>query len=353
MLYPLKYLSVLGFTTLLSVTSAAQAENTVKSQPEDGRSTFQASQDAMEASSQQLARGIALALGDPEVRLLVREAMQASPWNEHKLVLQQFVRTKPGRKLVEAASAALDLTPQALSLKVASLPNLDFYMAYREHRTTWQTSPEVLVGATFDSRAPALQAFDVYGGSQVLLLEDGIPDTPLIVLHPAEPKFRRAPASLSTSDLIESPQERPNKKRAIAASAGPGYYLYHYNIQEGDGWNGGDCEMEFRSWFRDANGLQTNFSTWATSGVQEDLGYTPVPDIFLNNTFGSLTFVLEVWEMDGGSGSLNGNDFYGSRDYYLAPGTSSGHLPFFENVRQPYDSTAGHDRSAWIGVLRR
>lgn len=350
--YTPKYLSVLGLTTLLFVASTVQAENTGKLlQSGDGKPIFQASSDAMESSTQQLARGLALALGDPEIRVLVREAMQASPWREHKLVLQQFARTESGQKLIEAASVALELTPKALSLKVASLPELDFYMAFREHRTTWPTSSEVLVGATFDSHAPALQAFDISGDAHELLLENGIPDTALIVLHPAEPKYRRALASLPANDLIESPQERPSRERAIAANAGPGYYLYHYNIQEGDGWNGGECEMEFRSWFRDANGNQLNFSRWAAN-AHEDWGYDV--DVFLNNlTFGSGIFVLELWEMDGGSGSLNGNDFYGSREYSIAPGSSAPVLEFFENRRLPYEPVAGADRSAWIGILRR
>src|SRR5438093_10659956 len=68
----------------------------------------------IEQATQNVARGIALALSDREMRLAVRDAMRASPYVEHKLVLQEFLATGSGSKLLVATAARMGMTASNL-----------------------------------------------------------------------------------------------------------------------------------------------------------------------------------------------------------------------------------------------
>lgn len=104
-------------------------------------------------AEQQVARALALALREPRLRASVRDAMRASPFTEHKLVLHEYAATESGQALVAAGAAALRIDVSALHGMIAALPPLDFYAPFREHRRQWTGSANLAVVATTDTDA--------------------------------------------------------------------------------------------------------------------------------------------------------------------------------------------------------
>lgn len=336
---------------LLAPAIAARAERierpNASARTERAEAARRQALEALMIEAQPLAQGIALALADSELRGEVRDAMRDSRWHEHKLVLQDFVKTPAGERLAAAVATALGEAPEAIAARLAALPRLDFYLPFQDHRTTWRGTPEVLVAAAFVEDAPAIAAYDVTGSPLTLRAEDGVPTSPLIVLHPAEPKRPRRDAA-ARGELVQEPSglSEPGLERSSAASTTPGYYLYHYNIQAGDGW-GGALEIQFRTYYRTSaiNWVPYQFRSVGVIAT-EDQGYDYL--LFLNDlpapsTPSTAFFTLEIWEMDGG---LNGSaDDYGTGFY---PPT-----PLNQIVSYYKATTFGSERSAYIGMTRR
>lgn len=290
------------------------------------------------ATAEPMARAIALALGEREVRRNLRDALRDSAHHEHKLVLQDFVRTAAGRQWAAAVARAGEQSPGQLRARLRALPALDLYFPFREHRTTWKATSELLVAAVFVEDQPEIVAYDVNGGVHTLRLADGVPASPLLLLQAAEPKRPRQDLATARRELVEDP-DAPRLEAAPAAS-GQGWYLYHYNIQVGDGWLG-DSEIQFRTFYEDL--YPHPRYQWAIlyrDNVVEDRGYNV--NLFLNgppgpevpNPFTGM-FGMELWELDGG---LNGgDDYYGFSQWQLyTPGYIT---EFYIGVR-----------TAWVGV---
>lgn len=149
-----------------------------------------------ESVQRQVARALAGAMARPDVRVHVRNAMRRSLVTEHKLVLQEYLRTPSGEHVVRAAAASARMSPEGFSSLVASMPPMDFYAPFREHRISWRASADVVVGATMDVDHPLLSAYTTTGVGVTLDARDGVPGQHLLILHPAEWK-----------GLRENPQE--------------------------------------------------------------------------------------------------------------------------------------------------
>ncbi|HST62848.1 MAG TPA: hypothetical protein VLK84_29345 [Longimicrobium sp.] len=98
-----------------------------------------------DANVASLSHAIALALGDAGIREQVRNDMRDSRYSLHKLVLQEYVSTPGGQRLLAAAATAAAVSPDALAQRIAALPPLDFYVLLREHRMSWQGEAGVAV----------------------------------------------------------------------------------------------------------------------------------------------------------------------------------------------------------------
>jgi hypothetical protein len=160
-----------------------------------------------EAVAREVARGIALALASPEVRASVRDAMRASPWDDHKLSLREFVGTPAGRALVAAAARARGVTPEVVESEIAGLPPLDFYMPVREHRRTWEGDANLTVVAAFEGEGDA-PGYTPDG--RVLSVSrrsaDGLPS--ILFIQPAEWKgLRVRPQANVPGRVIEEPND--------------------------------------------------------------------------------------------------------------------------------------------------
>lgn len=136
-------------------------------------------------------RAIALALGDRAIRELVRDDMRASLWTEHKLVLQDYVQTPQGRRLIEVAASRAALDVAVLDAAILSLPRLDFYVPSRAQRLAWRGTPNIVVSSNLSPTTPVFDGFTANGSTvrydpQALSARHAH-----FLLEPAERKGRR------------------------------------------------------------------------------------------------------------------------------------------------------------------
>jgi hypothetical protein len=299
---------------------------------------------ATPSDAQAVAQAVALAMRHPSIRRQVQRAMRGSRFNEHKLVLQDLVKTPEGENLFSAATKS----------SIANLPTLDFYLPFKTQRQTWKPARDVYVALTFDPDAPTITAYGTNGQTLTLKLADGVPAVPLIILHPAEPKATRGDLLRNADDsLIESPTVTTAASSSIMSpSPGflvvapdpgggggsvsttpvPGTYITHFNIQASDGWFGQE-EMRFQSvalaghweFVRYANGsnhLIADYSCdkglYSQDAVNQYQGYYGPYSISPTVTKGSAlscngfpaVYAVHMYEVDGDIGQ---NDDYGWR----------------------------------------
>jgi hypothetical protein len=132
--------------------------------------------------------------------------MRKSPLTEHKLVLQDFIRTPPGERLVRTAAARSGRPAGQLSAKIALLPPIDFYAPFREHRLSWRGTQDVLVAAAGGPDADTASAFGAEGESVIVDARLGVPARPILLLQRAERKsLRVAPQPDVPGEVIEEP----------------------------------------------------------------------------------------------------------------------------------------------------
>lgn len=169
---------------------------------------------------QQVAKGLALALASASSRAGLLEAMRASPFTEHKLVLQDFALTPTGQALVSAAAAAINLAPAALMQVIHDLPPLDFYIPSREHRRGWRATDDIVVVVALGRDRSALTGFTPTGR---VVQQSGRavgPGPVVVLLHPAEPKGRRINAqSGAPGDVIQDVNDGEVSAQLVTYSA--------------------------------------------------------------------------------------------------------------------------------------
>jgi hypothetical protein len=344
-----------------------------------------------------LAYALGTALGDGALRGQMLQAMRASPMNEHKLVLQDFVATYAARGIVAAAASKLRVSPDRFQRLVADLPRLDLYLPFTQHRLTWEGTPDVVVAVVYDENAPTINAVGVDGSVTTLRRDAGVPAVPLLIMHPEEPKLRRDnPQTDVRGTVVQEPTDgtsasahmapgvarngvtawlsgnRPASAPATASQSSliSGVYINHFNVQEGDGWFG-NSEMQFHSvavdgpiydWVGDYDQMPVvdatcDLGSYYQNNVEEDRGYdglfslspgvTNVLSVACNGTLG--WYAVAIVEDDGlGTG---GNDDFGWRFWYSGTypfgatvGTATG------NVQSFYTNTWDPTRSAYFRI---
>jgi hypothetical protein len=152
---------------------------------------------------QVVARSIALALQEDAVRLAVRDALRDSPWIEHKITLQEYLAGPGGEALLTTAAARGGVSVDALSARIARLPEMDFYVPSREQRLSWRGTPDVTVAATLDQDATTLDGFTSAGRAvkDATRHDTGV----VLVLAPAELRTERLrPQPLGVGQSIQA-----------------------------------------------------------------------------------------------------------------------------------------------------
>lgn len=172
------------------------------------------------ATDQQVARSIALALHDPGVRGQVRDAMRASLVDDHKLVLQEFVKTPRGKAMLQAAARRSGSTIAGIEAQIAVLPPLDFYMPIEAHRQSWRGTDDILVVATLTRKGPFF-GYATTGNAISLAGRTRDQLQPLFMLHPSEPAGLRVnPQPATQGAVIQDPNDGPASERITWTPAG-------------------------------------------------------------------------------------------------------------------------------------
>jgi hypothetical protein len=141
------------------------------------------------AAMDRLARRLALALADPAFRAALKAELERSPFVEHKLQLQSFLRASNRRALKEVAKLS-GTAESAVEADANQAIPLEIYFPVPAHRATWSGGPGLLVAsAREDHEAPV--AYDVSGRRQVLS-PDAPPATPVLAVVPVETDFSPA-----------------------------------------------------------------------------------------------------------------------------------------------------------------
>ena len=248
---------VLSLIAMTVLASCAEAPPTVAAPSDRIGRVLQLVEQEKTASS--FARGIASALRDAAVRASVRDAMRASPFNEHKLVLQDFLATDAGAPLLQGLAAELHASPAEIRTRLASLPKLDFYAPVAAHRKAWLGTDDILVGAAFKHTGEAtLTLFDTRGASRELSRTGTPPTTPLLILHPAQSKVLRStqwqkPRKAGATLMMDGDCSDQSIETCDSGGGGGsggyavthGLYLAGFNPQDNDGWFDGDVEVLF------------------------------------------------------------------------------------------------------------
>jgi hypothetical protein len=142
------------------------------------------------SDAEQLARSMALALGDRAFRTHVKAQLDRSPFREHKLPFQRFLAQDGGRGMAALAKSA-GLATVDVTREANRVTPLELYLPVPEHRRAWKGGDDILVAtAIADHDAPV--AFDVRGNRR-LLDPERPPATPVLAVVPVETDFSVAP----------------------------------------------------------------------------------------------------------------------------------------------------------------
>lgn len=151
-----------------------------------------------------LSSALAQAMRHPDVRADIRDAMRGSRITEHKLILQQYVASRRGARLMKAAAEAANTTVGELRAIVGRMPRMDFYMPFRSHRLTWRATQDVVLGVAMDVDATTLDAYTSLGDQVEVNGEEPVPEFAVLLIAPAERSSRRIrPQANTPGDVIQ------------------------------------------------------------------------------------------------------------------------------------------------------
>ena len=192
------------------------------------------------AAMDRLARRLALALADPAFRATLRAELEQSPFVEHKIQLQSFLRASNRRALKEVArlSGTAESTVEADANQATPL---EIYFPVPAHRATWTGGPELLVAsAREDHEAPV--AYDVSGKRQVLS-PDAPPSTPVLAVVPVETDFAH-PYKIAAATCTTTCGGGGGGGGGTPTPPAGLYMTYSHFVQDFEGWFKGDPEFE-------------------------------------------------------------------------------------------------------------
>lgn len=135
----------------------------------------------------QLARLVAFAMRDADVRASVHRSMQASEVKSGKLHLETFLRGD-GTPLLDAMARAGGVAQGGIFELLAGSTALELYLPVQAHRDAWTGGADLIV-ATSLTETGAPYGVDL-NGRPVQLSEDAPPSTPTLAIVPAESFLR-------------------------------------------------------------------------------------------------------------------------------------------------------------------
>lgn len=106
--------------------------------------TVQVSEES-DPRADRVARGIALALAEPDIRERLPEDLRDSPFPAHRLHLRSYLHRPRGRPLLEEAARALNLSVATLAGELAGLPDMQMYLPRSLDRVRWTGTGDLVV----------------------------------------------------------------------------------------------------------------------------------------------------------------------------------------------------------------
>jgi hypothetical protein len=185
-----------------------------------------------------LARRVARAMIDPGFRAYVKEQLDRSPFPEHKVQFQNFLRASNGRALKDMARLSASLE-QDVDQDALTATALEMYFPVESHRAEWSGDTNLLVASAWeDHEAPV--AYDV-GGKRQVLSPDRPPATPVLAVEPVETDFSHPLGDGSQTTCTTGCGGGGGG--TVAPPSGL-YMTYAHFVQDFEGWLKGDPEFE-------------------------------------------------------------------------------------------------------------
>ena len=149
------------------------------------------------------AHAIAAAMAETQIRTRVLIDMRNSPYSEHKLVLQDYLRSGGGRELLAAMGRA-GIDADGLAATLDRTPPIQFYVPIASQRASWRGTPDVLVVPNL-TRAVADTGFMPGGAAERIRPSQSLPSgvSAIFVLQGLEPTFRRWAGATAATETIE------------------------------------------------------------------------------------------------------------------------------------------------------
>lgn len=230
-----------------------------------------------------VARGLALAMGDPSVRRQVFDALASTANPESKIHFASFMRGR-GATLIAEITRRGGGSASDVRAWMDEVRDLELYMPVRGHREQWTgaTMPDVVM-ALEDESVPV--AYDPSGGKR-MLSRTNPPAQPVLVLAPLETDLRTQQTLNERGHAERNCEGRPQESLAAAVRrcaegailrdsvlhnvAGlDGVYLerLHFNNDEcnAECWMWGDPEYEIHIRHPQSNGYYGGGSRQCTA----------------------------------------------------------------------------------------
>ncbi|MEO5739116.1 MAG: hypothetical protein ABIS29_00780 [Vicinamibacterales bacterium] len=249
----------------LALAAAACTADTTQPVPTTALAAL-VSEGKSDAQSRQgeLARRVALALRDPDLRQRVKVDMRDAPMKEFKLRLTDYLIGASGSKLLASVAQSGATSENAVLGDMRGLPQLEFYMPVAEHRKKWRGEDNLIVATQIEDTDDPI-AWDLTG-KRVKLSLAAPPETPVLVIVPVETDFSRkltaveraargdpkretiedpaAPAAATTYGLVcDTPSCGGGTGTPLGLPAGL-YITFQRLVDMGEPWTLGAPEIE-------------------------------------------------------------------------------------------------------------
>ena len=226
----------ISFAVLALAAALTSCERPAPTSPRDAPTSGIVSSDPrVEERSlmDRLARRMARALASPEFRAYLKGELDRSPFSEHKLQLQTFLKASNAKALRDLAHLNRESESSVEADAKAAIP-LEIYFPVPAHRAAWTGGPDLLVASAREDRdAPV--AYDVKGQRRVLS-PDEPPSTPVLSVVPVETDFDRAAAEPLIC-CAGGPVPPPPIPSGLQMT-------YAHFVQDFEGWLKGQPEFE-------------------------------------------------------------------------------------------------------------
>lgn len=274
------------------------------------------------------ARAIAVALAEVPVRQRLLIDLRDSPYSEHKVVLQDYLRSTGGLELLSAMRQA-GINVDSLTTALSEVAPIQFYLPSTAQRASWRGTPDILVVPDLN-REPPSEGFGPTGATRVLDLANGLPSGvgADFFLQWAEPMYRRWAGSTEATETIQqagesqigsgrvvrdaagrmigsvddTPESGAGPRALIMAGEPAGTYLttlVNHGVCDNLCTPGEHLEFEFRS---TATDNPNTYISAQLTGISQTGTWTGLWQVHTSRVINGVTMTVQVWEVDGTSG---------------------------------------------------